>query len=193
MPEPIELFCGDVAMRGYRWAGDANTILLLHDVGADLDVWGDLPAQLAADGFSVLAVDLPGHGLSDDPWEPTRASDVVRCLAESVKPPAARCFVVAAGSLSVPALRAPGIDALVALSPSGPEVAPLRPTPPTLVLVGGADSVASASADRFFRDTRGWTVFSSFGTTVQSTGLYSSEWGNHVLEQTLIFFRDYRA
>lgn len=191
--EPIELVWGTIEIRGYRWAGDANVVVLLHDVEADLDAWADVPLVLAADGYSVIAVDLPGHGISDDPWEPERAMELVTFLADAVKPPATRCFVVAAGQLCGPALVAPGVDALVAVSPKAVAHAPDHPTPPVCIIVGGADEEASSVANGFFRHTRGWTVLSSFGTTAQSTRLYSSEWGAHAVEQTLMFLRDYRS
>lgn len=193
VPEPVELMWGTVGIRGYRWAGDADVVVLLHDVEADLDAWADVPLVLATDGYSVVAVDLPGHGISDDPWEPERAVELVTFLADAVKPPAPRCFVVAAGRLCGPALAAPGVDALVALSPATVTHAPDHPTPPVCIIVGGADEEASSVADRFFRNTRGWVVSSSFGTTAQSTKLYASEWGAHAIEQTLMFLRDYRS
>jgi len=192
VPEPIELMWGAVGIRGYRWPGDANVVVLLHDVDADLDAWGDVPLSLADEGYSVVAVDLPGHGLSDDPWEPDHTIELVTFLAKAAKPPAARCFVVAAGQLCGPALAASGIDALVAVSPDTMGNRVIGPTPPTLVMVGGADAGASADANSFFRRTRGWAVVSSFGTLAQSTGLFSSEWGGHAVDQTLMFLRDYR-
>jgi len=118
--------------------------------------------------------------------------ELVTFLAKAAKPPAARCFVVAAGQLCGPALAASGIDALVALSPDAMGDRLNGPTPPTMTRVGEVDTGASADADSFFRSTRGWTVVSSFGTAAQSTGLFSSEWDGHDVDQTLMFLRDYR-
>jgi hypothetical protein len=62
-------------------------VLLLHDPGSDLDAWGSLPWQLArALPLAVVAIDLPGHGLSDAPWEPERLGDVVRFIAANPHP-----------------------------------------------------------------------------------------------------------
>lgn len=45
----------------------APPVVLLHGWGASLYMWRDWFAPLAEAGFRVLAVDLPGHGLSDKP------------------------------------------------------------------------------------------------------------------------------
>ena len=42
-----------------------GTIVFVHDLQRDLDEFGTLPELLAASGFDTVAVDLPGHGLSD--------------------------------------------------------------------------------------------------------------------------------
>lgn len=53
-------------------AGEAGqpTVLLLHGWGASLYMWRDWYAPLAEAGRRVIAVDLPGHGLSDRPDDP---------------------------------------------------------------------------------------------------------------------------
>jgi pimeloyl-ACP methyl ester carboxylesterase len=48
----------------------APPVLLLHGWGASLYMWRDWFAPLAAAGHRVLAVDLPGHGLSEKPDDP---------------------------------------------------------------------------------------------------------------------------
>jgi magnesium chelatase accessory protein len=45
----------------------APPVLLLHGWGASIYMWRSWFAPLAAMGYRVLAVDLPGHGLSDKP------------------------------------------------------------------------------------------------------------------------------
>ncbi len=59
--------------------GDAR-LILLHEPGRDLDAWGDLPLLLAARSFAVETIDLPGHGLSDGPWQPDALPALVRSL-----------------------------------------------------------------------------------------------------------------
>jgi pimeloyl-ACP methyl ester carboxylesterase len=81
-PTAVELLLpwGPV-IRGVRWGAGPDRVLLLHEPGADIDAWGTLPSHLAQSlGVEALAVDLPGHGLSDDPWEPEMIGEFVRHL-----------------------------------------------------------------------------------------------------------------
>lgn len=56
-----------ITLRGIRIdGGRAARLVLLHDVGRDLDEFGRLPEALARLGCDVMAFDLPGHGISDD-------------------------------------------------------------------------------------------------------------------------------
>jgi len=51
---------------------DAPPVLLVHGWGASIYMWRDWFAPLAASGHHVVAMDLPGHGLSDKPGEEGR-------------------------------------------------------------------------------------------------------------------------
>ena len=53
-------------------APDAPPVLLVHGWGASLYMWRDWFAPLAERGFRAVALDLPGHGLSDKPSEKGR-------------------------------------------------------------------------------------------------------------------------
>ena len=53
-------------------ATDAQPVLLVHGWGASIYMWRDWFAPLAAIGYRVVALDLPGHGLSDKPTEEGR-------------------------------------------------------------------------------------------------------------------------
>lgn len=115
---------GFPALRGQRWGDGASELLLLHGGGADLDAWGALPALLAHHlDATVIAVDLPGHGLSDDPWQPERLPELLAALA-SRPAGSARLAVVAAGDTAAALLREAGrlaVAAVVLLSPALPE------------------------------------------------------------------------
>jgi pimeloyl-ACP methyl ester carboxylesterase len=60
-------------------SADAPPVLLVHGWGASIYMWRDWFAHLAAAGYRVVALDLPGHGLSDKPSEEGRY-----CLASLV-------------------------------------------------------------------------------------------------------------
>lgn len=50
-------------------APSARPVLLVHGWGASIYMWRAWFAPLAAAGFRVMAVDLPGHGRSDKPQD----------------------------------------------------------------------------------------------------------------------------
>ncbi|MFQ5614381.1 MAG: alpha/beta fold hydrolase [Anaerolineae bacterium] len=54
----------------YHRAGSGPSLLLLHGFGYSADTWREVIPDLAAH-FEVVAVDLPGFGLSAEPAEPT--------------------------------------------------------------------------------------------------------------------------
>ena len=49
----------------YVQAGQGPVVLLLHGLGASRVTWSCNVEPLAEAGFTVLALDLPGHGDSD--------------------------------------------------------------------------------------------------------------------------------
>ena len=51
----------------YVHAGQGPVVLLLHGLGASMVTWSRNIEPLAEAGFTVLALDLPGHGDSDKP------------------------------------------------------------------------------------------------------------------------------
>lgn len=74
----IEITIGAGVVRGVSFAGSGRgTLLFVHDLGGDLDQFGPLPEAFAAAGFDTVAIDLPGHGLSDGDEPPVERCDVV--------------------------------------------------------------------------------------------------------------------
>jgi len=56
---------GDIAVRVRQW-GDAGPVaLFVHGLGSHAEIWDAVAAPLARAGRRCLAIDLPGHGLSD--------------------------------------------------------------------------------------------------------------------------------
>jgi pimeloyl-ACP methyl ester carboxylesterase len=138
----------------------------------------------------VVAVDLPGHGLSDDPWIPERAEDLLSEIVSAARGDGGRCFVIAIGEIATLASRL-AVDALVAISPEAADRD--MSAAPCLIFVGGADPDAAIAADRFFRNRRGWSVVSSFGVPENDAALLTGPWSTHLAEQTITFLCDYRT
>ena len=53
-------------------AKNAEPVVLVHGWGASIYMWRDWFAPLAASGYRAVALDLPGHGLSDKPADEGR-------------------------------------------------------------------------------------------------------------------------
>jgi 4,5:9,10-diseco-3-hydroxy-5,9,17-trioxoandrosta-1(10),2-diene-4-oate hydrolase len=65
-PQPQYLTIDGVKVH-YVQAGQGPVVLLLHGLGTSLVTWAQNIQPLAAAGYRVLALDLPGHGDSDKP------------------------------------------------------------------------------------------------------------------------------
>ena len=73
----------------YVMYGDKNkdTIVLLHGWGQNIEMMKPIGEPLSKD-YNVLILDLPGHGLSEEPeypWEFTEFVDCVKKLLEELK------------------------------------------------------------------------------------------------------------
>src|SRR4051812_23079670 len=101
----VELESTDgVVLRGERWWGSNEWCVLMHDVGEDIDAWRPLQGYLAEQGRSAVAVDLRGHGGSDDAPEDIEA-DLDAAVRFARENGAAAVCVVAAGAAACAALR----------------------------------------------------------------------------------------
>ena len=86
---PVRLVT-DAALAHLRWgrpAAGRPPVLLLHGVGGGRGGWDGSAALLAAAGFELLAVDLPGYGLSPtiSPYDLAGMADAVQRLVESLQ------------------------------------------------------------------------------------------------------------
>lgn len=63
------LFLNGLRLHYLHWNldGSGPAVVLLHDLSANARLWEPAAAELAASGFTVLAPDLRGHGLTDGP------------------------------------------------------------------------------------------------------------------------------
>ncbi len=197
-PQPIELVLpwGPI-LRGLRWGTGPDVALFLHEPGADIDAWGALPARLARSiELEAIAVDLPGHGLSDDPWEPERVPETVRLLTVNHASQGRR-FVIAAGSIAFSTLILAAdfeLAGLVCLSPSIPPTPALSlsrsPLVPKLLIAGSMATNDLAVARQLAFAAGGWVVVTSVPVARRGTNLIAAKWTDRLTEEITAFLRD---
>ena len=80
---------------------DAPPVLLVHGWGASLYMWRDWFAPLTERGYRVVALDLPGHGLSDKPSDEGRyrLASLTATVREVIAIAGLRCPHVVAQSM----------------------------------------------------------------------------------------------
>jgi pimeloyl-ACP methyl ester carboxylesterase len=198
----VELAASDgLMLRGEVWGRGDDWLVLLHDVGADLDVWRPLAGLVEEEaGLSALALDLRGHGGSDDPWDERGAELDVEAAAAFARGDGARTLcVAAAGVAGLVALRVAErvrVDALALLSPgplAGAGTADLRaPGVAKLFLAGALDAQRDADAAAVRVASIGWAVGASLPTAAQGTDLLSGEHAEQVAEQLFRFLDEQR-
>jgi pimeloyl-ACP methyl ester carboxylesterase len=183
-------------VRGLRWEGGSDRVLLLHEPGADIDAWGALPATLAQRlPLDVTEVDLPGHGLSDDPWQEERFRDLLWEMIRGVSHPG-RNFVLAAGTTALAALSfAAELDlaGLVSFSPTTPpqgEELARSPRVPKLLFAGALSGDDLRVARELAAACGGWAAVTSVPVAERGTALLASAWQGQLIEQTVAFLRD---
>lgn len=194
---PVELAGPRAGMlRGLRFGDGERWTVLVHDLERDLDDWRGLAISLAESGVCALTLDLPGHGASDDPWDPGLAVPAVIAALDFAKSAGAcRIQLVGAG--------VGGMVALAAASRSAGEVASaalLSPRPDDavagmsdiqearvarLILVGSLDEGALSDAEAVFRAAIGQCELAHIPVSAQGAGLLSGNWGGQAREKVL--------
>src|SRR5690606_28239630 len=125
--EPLQsaerLPAGDVMVRAVRFGSGDTTMVLLHGYGESLMSWRALSGQLAQ-RFRIVAVDLPGFGLSDKPAGPYDLEAMHRRLSDFISRHTDGPVVVVGHSMggeiaAALALSEPRIVAAVLIAPAG--------------------------------------------------------------------------
>jgi pimeloyl-ACP methyl ester carboxylesterase len=184
------------SIRGLRWAGGPDTVFLLHEPGSDVDAWGALPVRIARRlAVDTVALDLPGHGLSDDPWEPARLPELLRELT-NIAPETKRRLVIAAGCVALTSLELAAeleLGGLVCLSPMAPSDGSRvqrSPSVPKLFVAGSLRERDLVTARGLAAACGGWSVVTSLPVSERGTGLLTSAWRGRVVEDIVTFLRD---
>jgi pimeloyl-ACP methyl ester carboxylesterase len=201
---PVELTTADgLTLRGEQWGDGPDWLLLLHDRGADLDAWQPFhPLVAARPDWCALALDLRGHGGSDDPWtDDSCALDVTAAVAFARAHGARFVCAFGVGTGATAALRASGgddgPDALILCSP-----APLDGVDPhelrgqglsKLFFVGSQDPDAHALTATLRVRSIGQPLVVNFPTAVQGHELLTGPWASQVCDHVASFFDEQRA
>lgn len=166
-PSVVELDLGDSreCFAEYHWAGpDAAAVVLLHDEGDDLDSMRDIAVALVQQGFSVLNLDLPGHGLSSADYEDD-APLAIAAAALFADPHADRGVAfIGVGATSAHLVNSPVRHCIgvVLVDPRGiPRELPVGSvwrTTPSLFIVDPSDADADAATEALAAHVRAWNV-----------------------------------
>jgi pimeloyl-ACP methyl ester carboxylesterase len=199
--EPVELCTRDgLVLRGECRQGEPDWLVLVHDVGGDLDAWRPLIGLAELRGWSVLALDLRGHGGSDDPWDPDACvADVVLATSEVRRRGARAVCVAGAGEGAIAALRAAAEsppEALVMLSP-GPvpedHAGSLRaPEVSELIVVGSHSARDDADARRVAELSIGPALRVGLPTSAHGTELLAGALAQQAIEHVAAFWDEQR-
>lgn len=157
----------DGAIRGIAWAwpGSDLGLLFLHDLDADLDAVRWLAEPVAAAGSSVLAVDLPGHGLSDG--HRRSAAGAVEIAYQALRQEVTGTAAVVAEGRSAGLLLgqelSPAPTAAVLIGPAWagpghPRIAPGWRLVPKLVIVPEATEPTDRCARKILDATNAWCL-----------------------------------
>ncbi len=194
---PFEIATRDgLTLRGESHPSGADWVLMVHDMGRDLDCWQPLVGPLNGAAFSVAAIDLRGHGASDgEPDESMIASDLADILAQARKDVPGTLVLVSAGRVGTTALAADisaRPDAIVLFSPT-----PLKDSSSDLrgegmaklFFVGALDQQLDGSARYLRNRSLGQAGVISFPTDRQGADLLLEPWTSHAVEQVLGFVK----
>ena len=190
-PVPIEVRTGSgVTVRGHELAAVGPPVVFLHEPGRDLDAWGPRTAEFAKKGFKVLALDLPGHGLSDgdeDDWA-APMGEVIGEIGAQWGP----LGVVAAGTACGPLLEIgadQGVPVQTMISPPAFEPDSLRDAAPSmrLLMCGPADDDSHRATKTVFDRIRGQRIMITGGDAEQGTDLIVAH--GRLLEELVMWFR----
>lgn len=139
-----------------------DVVLLLHDEGSDLDGVRGIARRLQSAGFSTLAVDLPGHGMSTGTLESHGAAAIDASLA-LIDPARERGrWLVAMGRSVERSLKSDvAVNGTVWVDPVWDPVdvpSPAWRTRPALILVDPEDTASDRVAERLVAQHRAWAI-----------------------------------
>jgi pimeloyl-ACP methyl ester carboxylesterase len=184
-----------VELRGL-WAGGGDlALVLVHEIGRDLDAWGPAPDWLAAEGFRVLLFDLRGHGASDGEESPVDVATDVTAAITAARNESRVVIVVCAGDAAdgtIAAALQAKTDGLVLVSPEFPleeRARPERTLMPSLAILDKASEQWMARVRQVQSGLIGWRMIVHAGTDEHGSAMLSGKWASHAHEHIRSFAR----
>lgn len=85
--EQVKVKVNHTNIQTYNWKGNENTILLVHGWESNAARWYKLIPILKQSGYSIVALDAPAHGLSDNKWfNVAKYSESLKVVIEKYNP-----------------------------------------------------------------------------------------------------------
>ena len=193
--EPVEIQVSEsLVLRGETATAGHDWVVLVHDLGEDLDGWHILRTSLLRQGLSVLAFDLRGHGGSDGKADLADIpADIAAALRHVHALGAERVFLGASGAAAAVAIAladATGVDAVFLLAPRAGRVALSRALTKLVIVAREDDEQQRTAAD--LRDAAGWTVVVHVSGKASGLELLRGVWSSHVIGYVETFLTDVR-
>ena len=186
---------GGLTVRGQEWTVQGPPIVMVHDHGDDLDSWRGIDHLLADQGFRVINLDLPNHGLSDELDDDRPIVESVTEILKSVSGVWGPVGLCSYGSISTDLAQLRGQDGPVThvmVSPRGTvDSGCSQPNAgqevPQLVIAATNDGERSDEARAVFDGLGTRKLWASVAATDHGPALIRSR--THLLDDIAIFFR----
>ena len=195
-PLAIEIrIAEELVVRGQEWPVQGPPVVMLHDLGDDLDSWKGVDWLLADRGFRVISLDLPNHGLSDDQVEDSSTLETAINIIKNVSEVWGPVGLCSYGTLSTELCHIQGTYAPI----THVMVSPLAPKPRPALIDGSGEEMYQlviAATNGGARSEEARVMFDSLGKKKLWASVAATEHGPeflkshpHLVDDMAIFFK----